>query len=122
MKERKKNIGWQNDTEKLKKRDQVEVNRLRTGYSTATHRNKFEGTSDPNCPVCSAKLTLEHILDERSMEQRNKNAGRVCEKHQIIPQTITTKPQIGKKKEQTRNDERNCKWTRKRIRMVTNEN
>jgi hypothetical protein len=41
--------GWQNDTKKLKRRDQVAVTRLRTGYSyRATHRNKMEGTSDPH--------------------------------------------------------------------------
>jgi hypothetical protein len=63
MKERKKNKDWQNDTEKLKRRDQVAVEtRLRTGYSRTTHRNKMEGTPDPDCPFCSAKLTLEHIL------------------------------------------------------------
>jgi hypothetical protein len=40
MKKRKKNMGLQNDTEKLKRRDQVEVTTsLRTGYSRATHRN-----------------------------------------------------------------------------------
>jgi hypothetical protein len=62
MKERKKKTSWQNDTEKLKTRDQVAVTRLRTGYSRTTHRNKMEGTPNPDCPFCSAKLTLEHIL------------------------------------------------------------
>jgi hypothetical protein len=41
MKERMKNMGWQNDTEKLKRRDQVAVIRLRTGYIGAKHRNKI---------------------------------------------------------------------------------
>jgi hypothetical protein len=62
MKERKKNTGWQNVIEKLKRRDQVAVTRLRTGYSRATHRNKIEGTLDTDCPFCSAKVTLEHML------------------------------------------------------------
>jgi hypothetical protein len=31
MKEINKNIGWQNDTEKLKRRDQVAITRFRTG-------------------------------------------------------------------------------------------
>jgi hypothetical protein len=53
MKERKKNTSWQNETEKLKRRDQVAVTRLRTGYSRATHRNKMKGTP---------KLILKHIL------------------------------------------------------------
>jgi hypothetical protein len=56
MKERKKNTGWQNDTEKLKRRNQVAVSRLRTGYRRTTHLNKMEGTPDPNGPFCSAKL------------------------------------------------------------------
>jgi hypothetical protein len=51
--ERKKNMGWQNDTENLKRRNQVAVTRLRTGYSRATHRYKMEGTPDPDCPFCS---------------------------------------------------------------------
>jgi hypothetical protein len=38
IKERKKNTGWQNDTERLKRRDQVAVTRLRTRYSKATTR------------------------------------------------------------------------------------
>jgi hypothetical protein len=70
MKERKKKTGWQNATEKLKRRDQVAVTRLRTGYSRTTYRNKMEGTPNPDCPFCSAKLTLEHIL---SRKQRKKD-------------------------------------------------
>jgi hypothetical protein len=62
IKKIKKIMGWQNDTKKLKSRDQAGVTRLRTGYSRATHRNKIEGTPDPDCPFCSAKLTLDHIL------------------------------------------------------------
>jgi hypothetical protein len=62
MKEIMKNIGWQNDTEKLKRCGQVAVTRLRTGYSRATYRNKIEGTPEPNCPFCIAKLTLENII------------------------------------------------------------
>jgi hypothetical protein len=62
MLEKKKNIVWQNDTEKLKRCDQVAVARLRTGYSRAIHRNKIERTPNPDCPFCSVKLTQEHIL------------------------------------------------------------
>jgi hypothetical protein len=67
MKERKKNTGWQNDTEKLKRRD---------GYSRATHRNKMKKTPNPECPFCSAKLTLEHIIwhyKETEEERRKSN-------------------------------------------------
>jgi hypothetical protein len=47
MKERKKNTGWQNNTEaeKLKRRDHVAVvavTRLRTGYSAKKERYKDE--------------------------------------------------------------------------------
>jgi hypothetical protein len=67
MKESKKNTGWQNDTEKLKRRDQVAVTELRTGYSRATHSNKMEGTPE--------KLTLEHIIwqCEETEEERPKS-------------------------------------------------
>jgi hypothetical protein len=41
--------------------------------------------------------------------RRSKNAGKICEKHQIILRTIDTKTQTGTKKEQTRNDEGNRK-------------
>jgi hypothetical protein len=76
MKERKKNTSFQNDTEKLKRCDQVAVTRLRTGYSMATHRNKMEQNPNPDCPFCSAKLTLEHILwqcKETEEERRKSN-------------------------------------------------
>jgi hypothetical protein len=75
IKERQKNMGWQNDTEKLKWRDLVAVSRLRTGYSRATHRYKIEGTPDPGCSFCSTKLTLEHILWQckETEEERQKN-------------------------------------------------
>jgi hypothetical protein len=56
MKERQKNISWQNDTEKLKRCDQVAVTRLRTVYSRT--------------------LTLEHIIwqcKETEEERRKSN-------------------------------------------------
>jgi hypothetical protein len=50
---------------------------MRTGYSRATHRNKFEGTPDPDCQVCSAKLTLDNILWQRKEGRKTK---KVCAK------------------------------------------
>jgi hypothetical protein len=41
-KERKNNTGWQNDTEKLKRGDQVAVTRLRTGYNRAHTVTKWK--------------------------------------------------------------------------------
>jgi hypothetical protein len=66
-------MDWQN--EKLKMCDQVAVTRLRTGYSRAIHRYKIEGTPDPNCLFCSAKLTLEQILWQckETVEERQKS-------------------------------------------------
>jgi hypothetical protein len=77
IKERKKNTpSWQNDTEKLKRRDQMAVTRLKTGYNRATHSNQMEGTPDLDCLFCSAKLLLEHILwqcEETEKERRKSN-------------------------------------------------
>jgi hypothetical protein len=75
MKERNKNTGWQNknDTVKLKRHDRVAVTRLRTGYSRASYRNKMEGTPEPACPFCSAKLTLKHIqTNKQTNSERNR--------------------------------------------------
>jgi hypothetical protein len=41
-----------------------------------THRNKIEGTSDSDCPFCSAILTLKQILwqcKETEEERRKSN-------------------------------------------------
>jgi hypothetical protein len=113
MKERKKNMGWQNDTEKLKKRNLVVVPRLRTGYSRATH-NKMEETPDPDCPFCCAKLTLAHILwqcnseteEEKRKSKKMKELWEKGEQGAKMLRTIDTKTQIGTKKERTRNDEK----------------
>jgi hypothetical protein len=84
VKERKKQKSFQNDTEKMKRHNQVVVTRLRTGYSRATHYNKMEGTLDPNFPFCSAKRTLEQILWQRkeTEEERCKSSmtKQACEK------------------------------------------
>jgi hypothetical protein len=57
MKERKKNTGWQNDTEKLKRRDQVAVT---VGSHTVTKKRHL----GPRLPVLQHKThtSLEHIL------------------------------------------------------------
>jgi hypothetical protein len=76
MKERKKNMDWQNDTEKLKRRDQVAVTRLRTGprlpclqrkthtrtHPMAVQRNRGRKTKE----VCEngeegAKMLVEYV-------------------------------------------------------------
>jgi hypothetical protein len=81
----------------------------------------MEGNPDPDCPFCSVKLTLEHILwqcketDEWKKEEEAKMLVEYVKKHWILQWTIDTKTQIGTKKERTRNGEGNRKWTRKRI-------
>jgi hypothetical protein len=75
MKERKKNT-----VEKLKRRDQVALTRLRTDYSRATHRNKMEGTPDPDYPFCSAKLKLEHILWQCKETEKERQKSNMTEK------------------------------------------
>jgi hypothetical protein len=47
MKERKKNMGWQNDTEKLKRCDQVAVTRWRTGYRLPVLQRKTHTRTHP---------------------------------------------------------------------------
>jgi hypothetical protein len=106
-----------------------DIARLRTGYSWATHRYKMEGTLDPECPICSAKLTLEHILwqckeTEEKRQKSNmtkkvwekgeegakmlvkyaKNIGLYCGLSYLV---INTKTQIGTKKERPKNDNGN---------------
>jgi hypothetical protein len=66
MKERKKKTGLQNDTEKLKRRNQVAAARLKTGYSRATHRNKSEGTPSPDCPFC--RFTAQRNRERKTKE------------------------------------------------------
>jgi hypothetical protein len=68
-------ILMKNDTEKQKKRVQMAVNRLRTGYSSTTDRDKMVGNPVPDCPFCIAKLTLEHILWQckETEEEKRKN-------------------------------------------------
>jgi hypothetical protein len=88
MKERKKNMGWQNNTEKLKRLDQVAVARLRTGY---------------RLPVLQRKTHTRHTSakkNERSMGERrrtSKNAGRKNEER--TNKKRLRKPQMNKKKD-----------------------
>jgi hypothetical protein len=55
--------------------------------------------------------------------RRSKNAGGICEKHwTILTDYRQEDPNKKMKKERTRNDEGNHKWTRKRITKTVNEN
>jgi hypothetical protein len=96
----------------------------------------MEGIPDPDCLFCSAKLTLEHILwqcKETEEERRKSNMTKeVWEKGEkgakmlVETSNYTTdyrhQDQIGTKKERTRNDEGNHKWTRKRVMKTDNKN
>jgi hypothetical protein len=62
MKNRKKEMEWNKDTKKMKRRDQVVISRLRTGYTTR--------------PFCNVRLTVDHILSdckETEAERRRAN-------------------------------------------------
>jgi hypothetical protein len=116
MKERKKNTGWQNDTEKLKRRDQVAVTWLRTGYSRP---HTVKKNLRPRLPALHRKTHTRTSMGER--RRRSKNAGRICEKDRIILRTIDTKTQIGTKKERTLST-KEMKWKEKfnrKIRLLT---
>jgi hypothetical protein len=80
MKQRKKNMSWQNDTKKLKMCDQVAETRLTTSYGKATHCNKMEGTSAPGCPFCSAKLTPWQCREIEEQRRKSNMTKEVWEK------------------------------------------
>jgi hypothetical protein len=62
MKNRKKEIEWNKDTKKIKRRDQIVISRLRTGYNMATHRNIINKQDNSECFFCNVRLTVDHIL------------------------------------------------------------
>jgi hypothetical protein len=45
-----------------KKRYQVVISRLRTGYTMATHGYIINKQNNNKCPVCNVRLTVDHIL------------------------------------------------------------
>jgi predicted nucleic acid-binding protein len=62
MKERKNKPEWTKDTERLGRKNQVIITRIRTGYTRATHSNIIKKLDNTDCPFCNTKLTVEHIL------------------------------------------------------------
>jgi hypothetical protein len=74
LKYRKKEIEWNIDTKKMKRRDQVVITRLRTGYTMATHGyiiNKQDNNS-----FCNVRLKVDHILwdcNETEAERQRAN-------------------------------------------------
>jgi hypothetical protein len=63
------------DTNAMKRRDQVVISRLRTGYTRATHSQIINHEPPPECPYCNTKLTTDHILwtCKETEEKRNRN-------------------------------------------------
>lgn len=62
----------------LSRRDQVVMNRLRTGHTTLTHSYLMEGSPDPPiCEACSsAALSVRHVVSEcKFYEGRRKALG-----------------------------------------------
>jgi hypothetical protein len=64
MKERKPDVDRKKDTKRMSRKEQVEIFRLRTRYTTATHGPKMERISNPLCPFCNTHLSVDHILWE----------------------------------------------------------
>jgi hypothetical protein len=60
MKNGKKEIEWNKDTKKMKKRDQVVISKLRTGYTTAGNARMHHKHKNNN--ECSFRLTVDHII------------------------------------------------------------
>jgi hypothetical protein len=46
----------------MKRRDQVVISRLRTGYTMATHGYIINKQDNNDCPFCNVRLTVDHIL------------------------------------------------------------
>jgi hypothetical protein len=51
-----------NDTSEMKRRDQVVISRLRTGYSRATYLQIINHETPPECPFHYTKLITDQIL------------------------------------------------------------
>jgi regulator of replication initiation timing len=62
MTNRKKEIEWNKDTKKMKRRDQVVISRLRTGYTMATHGYIINKQDNNDCLFCNVRLTVYYIL------------------------------------------------------------
>jgi hypothetical protein len=62
-----------------KRKEQMAISRLRTGYTRATHGPKMEGMDNPLCPFCNTDLSVDDILwdcketeDQRTRMDMNK--------------------------------------------------
>jgi hypothetical protein len=55
MKNRKKEIVWNEDTKKMKRRDQVVISGIRTGYTMATHGYIINKQDNNKCPFCNVR-------------------------------------------------------------------
>jgi hypothetical protein len=73
MKNRKKEIEWNIDTKKMKRRDQVVISRLRTAYTMATHGYIINEQDNNKCFFCNIRLTVDHTLwTAKKQRQRDK--------------------------------------------------
>jgi hypothetical protein len=61
MKNGRKEVEWNKDTKKMKRRNQVVISRLQTGYTMATHDYIIKQDNN-ECPYCNVRLTVDHIL------------------------------------------------------------
>jgi hypothetical protein len=61
MKNRKKEIEWNKDTKKMKRRDQVLISKFRSDYAMATNGYIINKQDNNECPLCNVRLTVDHI-------------------------------------------------------------
>jgi hypothetical protein len=62
MKNKKKEIEWNEDMKKMKRRDQFVILRLRTGLTMATHGYIINKQDNNECPFCNLRLTVDYVL------------------------------------------------------------
>jgi hypothetical protein len=60
-----------------KKKNQVIITRMRTGYTRATHNDIIEKRDNIDFPFCNTKLTVEHQENQGSMEQKTKRYAQI---------------------------------------------
>jgi hypothetical protein len=63
-KKRKPDVNRKEDTKIMRRKEQMAIFKLRTGYTRATHGSNMEGVSHPLCFSCNTHLSVDHILWE----------------------------------------------------------
>jgi hypothetical protein len=62
MKKRKSKPDWTKYREGLGRKNQAIITKIRSRYTTTTHRHIIDQRDNTDCPFCEIKLTVKHIL------------------------------------------------------------